>query len=259
MASFVQRLRSLRHGFWYGVSERVRWSRGIYRETPARELPRYAPEVAQRIASLQLRYQTRFELQLNAASSLRNYEYLDILDRAWQGAGIAPPSGGSLCDVGCANFWYAAALQAFFRPAGLLGVEIEGYRLYRDGHARRDYAAGYLAPIPWGEFLIADYATLARPADLITAWFPFLNPATILAWRLPLRLLRPTELIRRIGLNLRPEGQFVMVNHGSTEADEAARICMDAGLKRRFAQQPGSPLSRYRVLPPILSCWGRGR
>jgi hypothetical protein len=119
MVSLVQRLRSLRHGFWYGVSERMRWSRGTYRERPALELPQLAQEEAQRIAALQRRYQMRFELQLNAATSLRNYEYLDILDRAWQEAGLKPPSGGILCDVGCANFWYVSALQAFFRPASL--------------------------------------------------------------------------------------------------------------------------------------------
>ena len=34
----------------------------------------------------------------------------------------------------------------------------------------------------------------AKPADLITAWFPFLTPAAILAWRLPLSLLAPERL-----------------------------------------------------------------
>jgi hypothetical protein len=60
---------SLRHRFWYGVSVRVRWSRGEFHETPALELAAVSPEQAQRIAALQRRYQVRFETGLNRASS----------------------------------------------------------------------------------------------------------------------------------------------------------------------------------------------
>ena len=258
MASFVQRLRSSRHGFWLGVSERLRWSRGTYRETPALELPGLGSREAQRIAALQQRYQLRFETHLNPATSRRNYEYLDILDRAWEAAGIAPPAVVGLCDVGCASFWYAAALQAFFRPQRLTGVDVEGHRLYRDGHARCDYAAGYLERIPGARFIVADYAGLDHPADLVTAWFPFVTPAAILAWRLPLRLLQPERLFARIAANLTPGGRFVMVNHGPEEAAAAASYCAAAGLVLEFgppAGQSAGALSGYRAEVPLLSCW----
>src|SRR5271165_2876905 len=191
MYTFFERLRSLRHRFWYGVSERLRWSRGVFYEAPANALPAPGPRQAQRIAALQSRYQVKFENHLNAATSYNNYEYLDILDRAWSAAGLTLRAGGELCDVGCANFWYAEALQAFFRPQRMLGVEVEGYRLYRDGHTRIDYATGYLARVPNARFLIADYRGCELPADLITAWFPFVTAQSILAWRLPLVLLEP--------------------------------------------------------------------
>jgi hypothetical protein len=137
------------------------------------------------------------------------------------------------------------------------GVEIEAYRLYRDGHTRRDYAMGYLAQVPHARFLVADYTGLDSPADLITAWFPFLTPATILAWRLPLRLLRPAALFARIGRNLCANGQFMMVNHGAAEAAIAARFCIAAGLKLEFQVETASSLSRNRGKPAILSCWRR--
>ena len=146
--SLLQRLRSLRHRLSYSVSESVRWSRGRYRETAAGELPDLPLEQAQRIAALKSRYQVCFEAGLSAATSVRNYEYLDILDQAWAEAGLARPEGGSLCDVGCASFWYAAALHAFFRPRNLVGVEVEGHRLFKDARTRIDYAAGYVAPLP---------------------------------------------------------------------------------------------------------------
>lgn len=253
MYSLLQRLRSLRHRFWYGVSERVRWSRGIFHETPARELPPITREQAQRIAALRGAYQLQFEEHLGAATSLRNYEYLDILDRAF--ALGERPSGGVLCDVGCANFAYAAALHAFFHPARLIGVDVEGHRLYRDGHSRIDYAAGYLSRFDQASFLVADYRKLELAADVVTAWFPFLTATAILAWRLPLSLLEPQSLIERIYHNLNPGGWLVMINHGEAEAAAAHKLCDQAGLALAWRRTNASSLSAYRPQPAVVSAW----
>ena len=61
---------------------------------------------------------------------------------------------------GCASFWYAAALEAFFRPRALVGVDVEGYRLFKDGRTRSDYAAGYVGQRPNARFVVADYLTV---------------------------------------------------------------------------------------------------
>jgi SAM-dependent methyltransferase len=257
--SLRQRLRSLRHRFWYGVSKRVRWSRGAHCETPVRELPALAFEQAQRITTLRDRYQVQFELKMNSETSRNNYEYLDILDRAWAGSGLSRPCDAVVCDVGCASFWYAATLQAFFRPRELVGVEVEGHRLYRDGHTRIDYASGYVADIPAARFVVADYTACELPADVITLWFPFVTPAAILAWRLPLSLLTPARLFARIYHNLRPDGVLVMVNHGHQEAELANRLCVAADLKCLFRFAEPGPFSAYRGRPAVLSCWARGQ
>ena len=255
--SFIQQLRSLRHRFWLDLSERLRWSRGVYHETPAGRLPAYDATQTGRIAALQDRYGVRFELALSAATSANNYEYLDILDRAWAKSGLAQPCGGVVCDVGCASFWYASALQAFFRPRELVGVEAEGYRLFRDGRTRIDYASGYVGALPNARFVVADYMNLELPADVVTAWFPFLTPGAILAWRLPLSMLQPERLFARIGRNLTPDGRLVMVNHGTDEAGRAARLCDAAGLRLRFRQAEAGTLSSHRREPAVLSCWSR--
>jgi SAM-dependent methyltransferase len=257
MYSLLQQLRSWRHGFWFGISERVRWSRGIHRETPARELPALSREQDERIAALRARYQVRFETTLNASSSLNNYEYLDILDRAWTASRLPVVQGGILCDVGCASFWYAASLQAFFRPQRMVGVDVEGHRLFRDGRTRIDYAAGYLAGMPDARFVVADYTGYRQPADLITAWFPFVTPAAILAWRLPLSLLAPQRLFDSIRHNLKPGGQFVMINHGLEEAALAEQLCVAAGLHGVSRYGEAGLFSGQRLRPPLLSCWHR--
>jgi hypothetical protein len=257
MYSLLERLRSLRHRFWYGISERVRWSRGVFHETPARELPVAAFDQSRRITALQSRYRVHFEERMNAATSANNYEYLDILDRAWADCGLPHPEGGVLCDVGSASFWYAAALNAFFRPRELVGVEVEGHRLFKDGHSRIDYAAGYVGQIPGARFLVADYVECDLPADVITAWFPFMTPAALLAWRLPLSMLAPERLFVRIYRNLRPKGLLVLVNHGAAEAAIARGLCDAAGLKPVSSFAEPGPLSGHRVCPALLSCWTR--
>jgi SAM-dependent methyltransferase len=255
MYSLFQQLQSLRHGFWYGISERIRWSRGAYEETPVRELGDFGREQGERIAALVNRYQMQFEQRMSAATSVNNYEYLDILDRGWTATGMRRGPGGVLCDVGCASFWYASALQSFFRPDRLVGVEVEGHRLFRDGRTRIDYAAGYLKHLPNAQFVVADYTDYTEPADIITSWFPFLTPAAILAWRLPLSLLAPERLFQRIRHNLRPGGLFFMVNHGLHEAALAERLCTAAGLRVSARWSEPGVLSLHRMSPPILTWW----
>jgi len=257
MYSLLQRLRSLRHGFWYGVSERIRWSRGAFEETPARELSPTGREQGERIAALRDRYQVQFELRMSVATSHNNYEYLDILDRGWSESGMDRPAGGVLCDVGCASFWYAPTLQAFFRPARMVGVEVEGHRLFRGGRTRIDFATGYLAQLPGARFVVADYSGYEEPANVITAWFPFLTPTAILAWRLPLSLLAPEKLFRQIQRNLLPKGVFFMVNHGQDEAALAEPLCTAAGLKLAARWKGPAALSRQRLRPPVLTWWRR--
>jgi hypothetical protein len=40
---------------------------------------------------LQSRYQVKFQARFGPATSLNNHEYLPLLDRLWQVAGLAPP------------------------------------------------------------------------------------------------------------------------------------------------------------------------
>jgi hypothetical protein len=216
-------------------------------------------EQSQRIAALQTRYQVKFELRLSAATSRNNYEYLDILDRTWARAGFERPGGGLVCDIGCASFWYAAALQAFFRPRELVGIEVEGHRLFRNGHTRIDYALGYVGDLPNARFVVADYRTWDLTSDTLMAWFPFVTPQALLAWRLPLGLLSPEALFGRVFHNLKPGGTFLMVNHGFEEAETAATLCNATGLRRVAECGEAGLLSDHRDRPAIASCWTRDR
>lgn len=253
----LRQLTSWRHGFWFKVSETLRFSRGIKCEAPALTLSLPDPEQA-RAAELSARYGVRFEDSLGAKTSRNNYEYLDLLAQGFAAVRIAPPRPLLLTDVGSASFWYAAALAAFFHPGALVGVDIEGHRLFRDWHTRLDYARGYISQIAGAEFVVADYANDPRPADLITAFFPFITAGPVLAWRLPLSVLAPKRLFGRIAANLTPGGLFFMVNHGGEEASLAYDYCSAVGLTRRASWTGQGPFSGDRLKPPVLSWWGHG-
>jgi hypothetical protein len=252
--SLLQKLTSRYLGFWYRISERLRISRGLVCERPCGSLGNLEPRQQAYVALLQREYPVCFEAHYTQATSINNYEYLGFLHEAFAAAARPIPKQGRVCDVGSANFWYAAALQAFFCPTWLTGVELEGFRLYRDGHSRIDYARGYASRWPNTEFVVADYAKYSRPADLITCWFPFLTAAPVLAWRLPLSILDPVALWAQMRRNLAPSGLLVMVNQGAAEAARAAELCRENGFEMA-GRHMAEPLLRARAQAPIVTLW----
>jgi hypothetical protein len=252
--TFRQRLRSGYHVFWYRLGEALCWSRGIYRERPAIRLAALTGRQQERILFLKRRYAVRFDRYGAPETALKSYDYLNILDQAWTAWGQSRPSGVAVHDVGSSNFWYARVLQSFFRPSALTGVEVEGYRIYANGYSRWDYAQGYVQGLPQTSCVVSNYAQYDQKADVVMAWYPFVTPAPVLAWRLPLALLAPRTLFAQIASNLTATGLFVMVNQGPEEAAVAANLCREAGLDRRWSYEVLARL-RLRRPQPVVSWW----
>ena len=226
-------------------------------EAPAGELTGLGTAATERIEALATRYRTRFESRCSRSTALQSYEYLDLLDQAFAAWEYRPAAGLEVHDVGCASFGYAAALVALLQPAALTAVEIDGYRRLRGGVNRHERALGLIADLPGVEFLVADYANLRRPAGIITAFFPFVSRAPVLAWRLPLSVLAPARLFGRIAVNLGGSGTLLMVNHSADEAELAAGYAAAAGLVREAQFTPTSTLAP-RPRSPLVSRWRAG-
>jgi SAM-dependent methyltransferase len=247
------RLRSTVHELTLGWSERTARVRGPRPEPAARTL-KLEPAVQQRVVALQRRYDVAFERSMGERSALAAYEYLEWLDAAFETWGLQVPRPAELHDVGCGGFAYALALQRFFSPTCLVGIDVEGHRRLRGGVNRHERILGHLADVRGAEFVIADYTTFVRRADFATAFFPFVTPAPVLAWRLPLRLLRPAALFEALHANLAPDGRLFMANHSAPEHDGAARFARDAGLVRMHVRS--APRLVARDLPDVvLSLW----
>ncbi len=255
--SIRQRLVSRYHAFWYRLTQRLAWSRGTYSERSSEQLDELSGVVRERIERLQQQFDVRFEESARQPTALKQYDYLDILEQAWSGMRLPRSRGGVVQDIGSSNFWYAPVLHRFFRPAELLGIEVEGYRIYLNGYSRLDYARGYIRHLSNTQFIVGDYAFYERPADVVTAWYPFVTPDPVLAWRLPLSVFAPHAIFSRIARNLQPHGRFVMINQGRNEAAIAASMCKKVGLARQGSCEITTPLRPRR--PPVLSVWGHAQ
>ncbi|MBH0196983.1 MAG: hypothetical protein HP494_15675 [Nitrospira sp.] len=254
--SLSQRLRSSYHTVWYRISEQLKWSHRVYHELPAGHLPDTSGSLLARIQVLQRRFDIRFEQQCSSLTALKNYDYLDILDQAWMAWGKPRPLGGVMHDIGSSNFWYARAIHAFFTPVDLTGVEVDGHRIYSNSYSRWDYAQGYIAALPQTAFYVGDYTHYDNPADTIMAWYPFVTPEPVLAWRMPLHVLAPQALFARVARNLNSAGLFVMINQGPDEAKLAADLCRRTGLQFESSFEVQHTLRRRRT-PPVVSWWRR--
>jgi hypothetical protein len=257
--SLTDRLRSGYHRFWYEASQALGWSRGVVREAPSDILhdPTLTLSQRTRIKKLVAMYGIPFERSYLAEIALLNYAYLDLLDRARQALNWTVKGKQQVCDVGSANFAYSAALHAFFQPAQLVGVEVDGHRLYCNGRSRIDYARGYIQDLPQTEYVTTDYRYYTRPADIITAWYPFVTPKPLLAWRLPLSLFNPGALFAQVANNLIIGGLFIMINHSPDEADVARGIAEDVGLVCDGHYVHEAPL-RSRAEYSVLTLWHHG-
>jgi hypothetical protein len=252
--TLTDRLRSGYHRIWYEATQALRWSRGLHRETPIGTLLNLTPVQHDRIEELGTIYGTRFELRYPPETTLLNYGYLDMLDRARQALKWTISENRQICDVGSANFAYAAALQAFFQPSQLTGTEVDGHRLYCNGRSRIDYAHGHIQDLAHTNYVVADYRQYSKSAEIITAWYPFVTPKPLLAWRLPLSLFDPSALFAQIANNLVIGGTFVMINHSLTEAAVARNIAETTGLVCRGQYVHDTPV-RPRTQPSVLTLW----
>jgi hypothetical protein len=199
----------------------------------------------------------RFEDFLTPETAALNYAYLKILERAKRTLNWTVTPGQRICDIGSGNFSYAAALHAFFQPARLVGVEVEGHRCCSNGRSRRDEALEHIQHLPGTDYVVADYRRYDIQADIIIAWDPFVTPISLQPWRFPLSLFDPSGLLSRMANNLTPGGTFLMINPTLHEAQVAHHLVEANGLVCHGKLEHDSPLQPH-TSPVVLTIWQQG-
>ncbi len=251
MSSF----RSFRNSFFFRLRETIRWQRGpfVERNEPKESLRDHP--ASDRIRDLEGRYDLA---PLKARSRLRTYlENLYLLDlleashRGWTGDYGEAAIG---IDAGCKNFFYAFGLFRFlerFRTHGtrrvtLTGYEIDAYRVYTDLRSRADYARGYASFLPGTRFVAGDFLESPGPANLVTAFFPFVTETPHLAWGLPPDLLHPLAFFAHALKTLAPGGVLVTAAQGAKEFDAHLAIFRRLKVDPAFAGRFDSPILAFQ-------------
>jgi SAM-dependent methyltransferase len=171
-------------------------------------------------------------------------------------------------DVGSRNWTYVHALRRWFDVVAtrararatitatankaadqpttleLVGVEIDGFWLNRDGRPRCDHARDHADRAVAGtdhtaRYEIGDLTKRTPPRhpgeafDVVTMFFPFVTLHALLAWGLPPWLYRPQQLFTSVRNQLRPGGQLVTWHQTTTEARAAQQHARVVGLELR--------------------------
>lgn len=262
----------------FALRSALAWSRGdavLPREDPAglyAWLPADARAAARQHADELGR---RHDLAALAARSTcavfaHNLDLLDRLEALTRG--VAPPDAGDgplrALDVGSGDFHYATALQRFLagpcsagRPVELVGVELDGHGIYRDGHSRADHARAHAALAgPGVSFVVGDVARLALPPQhVVTLLFPFVSAYPLLQWGLPLSRFRPRRLLRAAVAALRPGGWLVVANQTEAEFARLGALLADQPVERvrRGSFASGTVPDAARTAARIGSLWRR--
>jgi len=248
------RLYSIINRIGYTFRKISRLSRKNYKETPVWELQKLTNKNQKRIEQLRLLYNVNFENHLHRANTLENYHLLDILDQLKSNWNWQPPLQQNLVDVGSKNFYYAVALNAFFRPSQMTGIELDAYGLYRDFHTRYSYAQYYIKHIPGAQFMAGDYCKTRLSADIITFFYPFVIPEPLVRWSLPLAQFKPQKIFNHAYQTLGTDGLILMINQGNEEFEAAQKYLASAHFKMAQYQIITDTI-QIRYLPPIASLW----
>jgi hypothetical protein len=225
----------------------LRWRRGApeLRDEPKDGLFASAPATAAALDELAAAYALApLRARSTVAHWLANLALLRGLARLAAAAGEPLPTGDGggvrARDLGSGDFHYAFALQRWLartgvaapRPVDLLGVELDGHGVYRDGRARADHAVAHAALAACDgatvRYEVAD-ATRGRwpTVDVATAFFPFLSAYACLQWGLPVSRLQPRRFVQRAVAMVRPGGWLVVVNQTASERAQLARLLAD--------------------------------
>jgi hypothetical protein len=249
------KLRSAIHRVFFELRQRRKWSRQDYREEPVEKIDGLSFLALQRLAALSEKYGVRFESLFAREAALENYFTLDLLAQAQERLGFHP-QGGVLADIGSRSFAYATALQTFFQPKQVSGVELDAFPLFETLHTRYSHAQFYIKNLPSARYLALDFLDFKESCNGLTLFYPFVTEQAHVAWRLPLKRFRPTTFFAHAATVLKPGGWLFMVNHGQDERRISSALAAQAGLICRGEFVVNEPILQ-RLEPPVVSVYDK--
>lgn len=263
-------LHRLRNTLDYPLRQFFRWRRpGLtWRNDPKHALfaARPAGERVQAEAAAD-RLLTHYPLTyLHAHSRADNYcenlYYLELLERALEGAQPQLPDDLIAGDIGPSHWFYVQALYALWsrwrtvapRRVTLTAYEADAFRVYGDFHSRWDRAQAHMRGLPPERVRYEPRAFTPQPAGFhaLTLLFPFVFERDHLEWGLPGRLFQPSVLLAEVWLSLKPGGVLIIINQGEAEHHAQRQMLAAAAIPvaaafRHESVLYGYPIPRYAL------------
>ena len=193
---------------------------------------------------------------MNAVNALRNYHLLALLNDVSGQFYWYPRPGLRIVDVGSKNFYYAQALHAFFEPQSFVGIELDGWHLYRGFYTNASYADFYIKPLPNTNYQVMNFKSYHQPTDGIVWCFPFVIKEDVLDWYLPLHTFEPETLFHHAAEILSPKGFMFMINSGEDEFEIASDLLCRAGFSQAGMTVYSDGLLTKKITPTV-SLWIR--
>ncbi len=242
---------------FFPIRRKMAWRGRRYHEEPAGALLHLSNRERSIINGLKEKYAVQFERSLNEGNTLRNYHLLHLFDEAASRFHWKPPIGQRVLDVGSKTFYYAPGMHAFFKPNRLVGLEMDGFHLYRGFHSNASYADFYIQTLSNTTSQVMNFKDYGETVDGIVWLFPFVLKEDLVQWYLPLSAFEPELLFQHARTILAPNGFVFMMNTGEDEFSLAS-----ASLHRAGFLQKGVAIYSEGLLPkkiiPVVSLWVPG-
>jgi len=153
----------------------------------------------------------------------------------------------TVADIGAKDFFLASLLNERFswrgEPPRVFGIELDGYRRYRNLATRAAMGKLNAAHIPRGEYHVMDFLDWDTPLDVAVLLSPFVTEEPLRRWGLPRTYFRPEELFAKLARTLQPCGLCLVSCPTEKEFSLASRYADRAGLRclERRDWAPTSP------------------
>lgn len=251
------KIESFFNSFFFKLRNRLKLTRIHYYEKPCRKFSNLSHLNLKKITRLKEKYHVSFEDALHEANALESYHLLDLLDQAKEKLRFRPKAGQRLIDVGSKNFYYVRALQAYFQPKSLVGVELDAYKMYRNFHTRFSAARFYIQDFENTSYEHMNFMDYNERVEGVSWFLPFVVPYPLVKWTLPLSEFQPERLFEKAFEILEGNGWLLMMNQGKAEWQEAERIAKSVGFQFKGVFACKETLLK-RSVTPYLSYWKKG-
>lgn len=237
----------------FTLRNQLAWRRPGYTETPEDKTQWLAslPD-SETLAATEARLIETYHLADFKARSgrLRYAEALSLLLQleTMTPNGLALPQGpeATWLDIGSKNWGYVDTLVAFGTRARpdmqFIGVELDAYGIYPDGHSRADYAHAFAAPYPQAQYRVADALSITGQYAVVSCFLPFVFPDPHLAWGLPLSRFNPQRFCNHLLSLVAPGGTLLITNQGPQEQAAQAALIAQSPLAPQFTPLWQGPL-----------------